>query len=398
MKISNIINEASEHLKCRGCGSHTFNENFECKYCLTHNPVLETIGNKVVDIFDKDMSSKIDDETLIQLFNLSKIWKSPKIFEICSKLNVENILRTKYQEVFSSIEQGSLSNEQCEYLINLMENNIFVKDEEDYTMYFCSILIRNLFYEQNDISLENKLLLVTQFTLSVMKSIHPNVNVAHVKFDDLKPNVMGNSFFNYIRLSKKDVVEALNKKNYIALLQLIFHECAHTFQYYQTRSKDGNYYLNLMIVKEEIIREKFPDYYRENYDKEFSEVDAYYSQMLFTLKYIDIIGIQISDDEKNYLLALSKKFEQRFQDETRTLNGKKTTVSELFDLIEKDVRLINDYPVLGLEYKIENGSFERKTDEELLADYNERIKAATSEDKVLLDCLYGKLIKNGFQR
>ncbi len=43
------------------------------------------------------------------------------------------------------------------------------------------------------------------------------------------------------------------------------------------------------------------------------------------------------------------------EDENRIINGKESTVSEIFDSLNKDISLLKNYPILNLEYKEKRG-------------------------------------------
>ena len=61
--------------------------------------------------------------------------------------------------------------------------------------------------------------------------------------------------------------------------------------------------------------------------------------------------------------------QELFMENTRKTNGIATTVDEMF-LSTNDVNSLYRYPVLNVQFKVENNTLVMKTEQELIYDYN----------------------------
>lgn len=209
---------------------------------------------------------------------------------------------------------------------------------------------------------------------------------------------MGDSVYNRIRLNKDDVVNFLNKNDYIHLLMLVFHECTHTFQDYQLSNENSIgfiSYSNLLNSKEEIIRENIDGYYKDNYHLFSKEVEARYMEIMLTLQFLEANHLTLKPDDQSFLIETMKKEEELINNQTRKVNGKITTVDELFDGLNLKFDIIKRYPALDLEYKNVDNKLVRKTKEELLADYNsyKNSELYQGQNQIVIDYLYNKLLE-----
>ena len=145
----------------------------------------------------------------------------------------------------------------------------------------------------------------------------------------------------------------------------------------------------LLQSKEDIIRKNYPSYYKDNYFKYSLEVEARYCEDLYTYNYLNILGLQPQNMD-----VVNKRMQENLkliEDENRIINGKESTVSEIFDSLNKDSSLLKKYPILNLEYKEKDGNIIPKTLEELQEDYNSNsIFEMTKEEK---EYLYSHLIE-----
>ena len=87
-----------------------------------------------------------------------------------------------------------------------------------------------------------------------------------------------------------------------------------------------------------------------------------------------------------------KKEYKNAQNETRVLNGSNTTVDEIFNGIELTIDELKRYPLLKLEYKVEDGKVVKKSKEEMENDYNNYLVSAQESKRVEIDYLYSKIL------
>ena len=90
---------------------------------------------------------------------------------------------------------------------------------------------------------------------------------------------------------------------------------------------------------------------------------------------------------------MMKENYENIKDENRVLNGKKTNVGEIFDNIELTVNEYKRFPLLKIEYKIENGGVIKKSKEEIENDYNNYLASLKNEfDRQQICYLYSKIM------
>ena len=111
-------------------------------------------------------------------------------------------------------------------------------------------------------------------------------------------------------------------------------------------------------------------YYNENYIMYLDEVEARYTEYRTLIDMMRVFGLKMSDQSISVLNEEMIKEEKNMEDRTRVLNGNVTTVDEIFDTISLSAKDIKNYPLLKLEYKIENNQVIKKSDDELIIDYN----------------------------
>lgn len=155
-------------------------------------------------------------------------------------------------------------------------------------------------------------------------------------------------------------------------LVAIFHEIRHQMMNVSEKNSEYNH-LSYMILKEEIISELDMFFYDKNYDNLYTEIDAELFAYDSTLNFLETIAINKLNT--NYIAILeclrkyrNKIFESFNNGKSKIIKGQKIEdIEKYFDDVVKEVpNLINNYPILRVEY---NDDGTRKSLKRILEDY-----------------------------
>ncbi len=354
--IVQICDEIKNNSKCTSCGGSF--DNSTCMYCGNKNTTLE---NLIGELKNEISIRQVNDDILNSLYSIRNL-EINEVNNIIIENNYGKKLENKYKDIHSRITSDNLSNDDYKYIVYFLDNDLFLGKNSNY---YINTLMKKMLTDKLDISNEEKLKLIKSFTEMFMRGKVKNPKCV---YDELDEKTIGESLYNRIELDKTSIIEFLQNKNYIKMLEIIFHECTHTYQTH-IRSVDKEIsYIILQETKEYLIRQKNPKYYNENYIKYTEEAEARYCGALFTLQYLDAIGLKVSNN--NYFMEVMEREEKLFYDNERTIKGKSTTIDEAFSTYVTDVSLLNHYPVLKTEYKNHNGVLTKKSMEEIIEDYN----------------------------
>ncbi len=379
--IEEIIREIKNNKKCEGCGATKY-DNCKCLYCDHVNDNLKELIDKLVGVLKT--TNNIDDKTLVNLLSISDLGIK-EINTIINDYNVGDILNNKYKWLIDNKFGNSISPDDAELFINIISSNM-VNISIKNTM--ITIMMRFMIQDKLDISNDKKKILIKHFTEMYLGIKVRNPECIYTKLDDAN----GDNLYSLIRLNEETVNNYLNKKAYSQLLMLIFHECTHTYQRYYKHTGEIVNYLLLLQSKESIISKRYPNYYNDNYYYYSDESEARYREYKGLLDYLNVLNLGLSKENNDYCIEMMKKEYENAQNENRVLNGDSTSVDEIFNGIELTIDELNRYPLLKLEYKVENGNVVKKTKEEMENDYNNYLASTGESKRVEIDYLYSKIL------
>ena len=381
--IVELCNNIKTSKKCLGCGAQKF-DGCECIYCGTINEELKVLVDRLISVLKN--KNDYNNEELVNLYSIKNL-NIEEINIVLTKNNFYKVIRDKINELFSN-RYGSDINDET-FFITLIDSDSIEKEDKDFLI-VC--LMRFMVMDKLDVTNENKKLLIKYYTEFFMQA---KVNNPKFIYTD-NIDTQGDSLYNIIRFKESDVDKLLKEKDYIELLRLIFHECTHTYQKYHRHKGDQITGLMLMQTKEEIISIKYPEYYHENYNMYLDEVEARYNEYYTLIEMMRIFGLKMSDKSINMLNEEMITENKRMEDRTRVINGNVTTVDEIFDTISLSAKDIKNYPLLKLEYKIENNQVIKKSDDELIIDYNNYLNRIKNDiEKEHIDYLYKNILGIG---
>lgn len=354
-EIINLCNEIKNNNKCDGCaGKHN---NYTCIYCGNESIVLKELEGKLIAILSGDIN--LDEDILMSLYSIKSL-KIDVINKLLEENKYEEKLYNKYADICNKIDNNNLSNDEHKYMLYFIENKVIINERYNE---FINILMREMLLDRLNVSNEIKINLIKIFTEMVMYGKVKNPKCVFEKFSD---DTVGESFFDRITLDIDEVNNLLDNKNYIKLIEVIWHECTHTYQTYIMLVDKIVNYSNLLNTKDKIIRNSIPGYYDENYVRVSSEVEARYMGACLTLQYLNSLNLELDNSE--YFINVMNREKNLFMNQNRVVDGNETTVDDLFLSLNK-VELLNRYPVLNVEFKVQDGKLTKKNLEELTSDY-----------------------------
>lgn len=386
-EIIELCNKIKENAKCMSCASEKY-DNCVCVYCGNENKILkENIDRLRVLLNNKN---DFTEEELMVLYSINSL----HIDFVVEKLRLCNFFHTldsKYIEINNNLENNILSNDNYKYMLLFIEYGNL--DNVERTK-FINYLMKEMILDKISLSNDFKLSLIKNFTEMVMAG---KVRNPKCVFEKLNDYVVGKAAFDRVYLDANDLNELLNNKKYIELLEVIFHECTHTYQDYIMMCDKPIAYRVLTQTKERFIRMSIDGYYDENYVNYNSEVEARSVSANLTLQYLKLLNLDLSNCE--YLKNVINREGQLFYNQNRTLNGVETTVDDLFLSLNR-VDLLKMYPVLNVQFKEQDGVIVKKDINELIYDFecykngSLKLNGSSNDIEFLYNYLIGSMNKN----
>ena len=381
-EIIRLCKEIKDNKKCLGCGVSKY-DGCECIYCGRINEKLKLLVDKLISVLNN--TTDFDNKTLINLFNIKDL-NIKEVNAILDRYNFDNIIDSRIDNLIQNRFSATITNDDAYLFSTLIEGNTLNIQNIDF---ITMNLMRYMIMGKLDISNEKKKVVIKNFTEIFMRDKIKNpICIYSGKLD-----VQGDSFYNIIRFNESDIDKLLEEGDYIELLRLIFHECTHTHQHYYIDKGSLINYLILLQTKEQIIRNYYPNYYRDNYKLYLEEVEARYNEYYSLLQIMQVFGLKMSDKSISVLHEEMINENKNMEDRKRVINGNQTTLDELFDSIKLSANDLYKYPLLNLEYKIDNGNVVKKSVDELQSDYDVYLQnMKTPKEKEEIDYLYSRLI------
>ena len=381
-EIIRLCEEIKDNKKCSGCGASKY-DGCECIYCGSINEKLKVLVDKLISALNN--TTDFDNKILVSLLSINDLGIK-KANSILNKYDVNTIVSSKYKWLLDNKFGSNISKDDEELFINLIDSNSIDTSTKNT---FITILMRYMITGNLSTSNDKKKLLIKKFTEMYMETRIKNPECIYSKLDDAN----GDAFYSLIRLNDNTIDNYLRKGLYAQILMLVFHECTHTYQKYYMHNGEILSYLLLLQTKETIIRNRSSNYYDDNYKMFSEESEARYMEYKGLLDYLSVLNLGLSKENTEFCNNMMQEEYKNCQDENRVLDGKNTTVDEIFDNIELTISELNRYPLLKLEYKIEDDRVAKKSIEELENDYAYLKSVKTGEEREQIDYIYSKLIK-----
>lgn len=380
--IIELCNNIKENKKCTGCGASKYN-NCECIYCGNINYNLKKLVSKLNDALNN--VKKIDNNVLVSLYNIRDL-DIKEINNILGRYNFDSVINDKIDSLYENKYGLSIDKEDIRLFISLLDSNSLSRKDIDF---ISMSLMRFMVLGKLDTNNTNKKIVFKYFTELFMRDKMDNPICIYTD----KIDAQGDSFYNVIRYKETDVDKLLEEDNYIELLRLAFHECTHTFQNYYIHKGTSITSLLFLQTKEQIIRDYYPNYYKENYNNYLEEVEARYNEFYSLLQIMKVFKLKMSDKAINVINEEMVKEQKNMNNRKRIFNGKEATLDEIFDSIILNTNDLYKYPLLNLQYKLDNGIVVNKSNDEIRYDYEIYLDGVVdSGDKEQIEYLYKNVL------
>ena len=380
--IIELCNDIKENKKCTGCGASKYN-NCECIYCGNINYNLKKLVSKLNDALNN--VKKIDNNVLVSLYNIRDL-DIKEINNILGRYNFDSVINDKLDSLYENKYGLSIDKEDIRLFISLLDSNSLSRKDIDF---ISMSLMRFMVLGKLDTNNTNKKILFKYFTELFMRDKMDNPICIYTD----KIDAQGDSFYNVIRYKETDVDKLLEEDNYIELLRLAFHECTHTFQNYYIHKGTSITSLLFLQTKEQIIRDYYPNYYKENYNNYLEEVEARYNEFYSLLQIMKVFKLKMSDKAINVINEEMVKEQKNMNNRKRMFNGKEAILDEIFDSIILNTNDLYKYPLLNLQYKLDNGIVVNKSNDEIRYDYEIYLDGVVdSGDKEQIEYLYKNVL------
>lgn len=336
--------ELQKNSSCKGCGEKL--HDVTCVCCNNEIENAEFIVGGIKAIIDslpkENMDYSTDINLLYQMKNISIVNK------YIEEIGYEKVLEIKKQELFSKSYEDLTDDEikSCEFL-----TEYFLNDDERKKIYNDALLVRCL-NKQNRYSLQ----FIEQAYLSFVGEIAKNsklygdINISELNINKEGPEKTLGSCGNYsgrIYIDREGLIKLCNGDPGVFLT--FFHEMRHREQNNVIIGKiDNQEPAVLLWIKDKLLSQEFPKYYKDNYSIISFETDAFISS------YNIMLGISsINEDAK-------KEYIEELEDVREKVNnygimridgGELSTVEELFDdKIKISGDMLRRFPILNYQY------------------------------------------------
>ena len=202
---------------------------------------------------------------------------------------------------------------------------------------------------------KNTLKIDTPYNYIVADYVRSNITEAG------KANGTCNHLEKKITISREYIIKMIKEKN-IEILNTVFHENEHAEQFDDFLNTEINSYNRYIMQKEEILGEVFGDFYKENYDLTYIEIEANEKAARKLANYLDMLNISdnsslmffesIGEEIANECQKIvNRKRKDYKKGEEKIIQGRQHNIVEMFDnVIRNYPELIDKYSQLLIEY------------------------------------------------
>ena len=372
-EILPIIKEIRNHLICNSCGGSKYHD-ATCMYCNNINKELEEYLTKLNDILNKYseniISTNTKDMPINDLFNLlSSIGnlESETINNLLEKYNYKEKYIKVRDNVFYQINM--FDTHLTDLDLSIIENELFNQSTTLDIGKAFTFFVRNALAKHQNIKYEAFCELIRRYAILEMESFHFKGICEIVedagKREDEHDRQLGSQVFNKITLSDIGIKKLYNGDSFYVLIT-IYHELTHVLQFKNTVHKEIGM---IEEIKDEILANHIDNYYRDNYNKVFFEIEARYHGLIHAIEVLES-KMAIKVKKEGYVENELKYLQDHMYDKKRIINGAESHLDIIFaEFIKDKPELFQRYPQLHILYKIIDNEVFPKTPDELLSDY-----------------------------
>jgi len=364
-EIIKICQQLKKLSKCEHCGGIVLNGT--CKYCRSKSQESIDLINKLKSLLGEKQSFDV----LAELVNIKNL-EIPFVNDILEtkKGNIKIVTQIcmdfgDYDKVINLISKDN-SHEfvNPDFFIKIFKEYLdgkFDKFDEETYIKFMEIYISRILKLSGFKTLVNRTPKIRFVSSEQIANLQPLKNSSCHGL--CVPTLSGDKIY-----LNRDAFLRLRFENPLFNMRTIYHELEHIVQKNFYKNPERYNLCGLLIAKDMQLRDVIPNYYNENYSILPAEIDAEYNAIQCVIGDIKQLGLQNKEleEEAQNLGKIITNF-------VRFIDGKETTVDELFDTYVNDVSCLKECPILNLQYKDANGVLTKKTKEEILASMPENM-------------------------
>ena len=346
--------------KCNDCGG-SYTKEATCVYCGKENSQLKDNLKKLEEIFSDNKSDDISIENNM-LLSL-KYLEIDYINDHLEEIDYEYMIKAKIEELRNKLIMGGDIFED-DYKVMDAVKRIGTDEDKD-------LLSKFIFLNQSagkiSFPYDYVEFAVRHITENYLKDYY-QINTKCRIEDDLGCSAF--AIGNDVVIDRKHVDSFYESRDPMILVMLI-HESCHVYQNaimkkdYQSvdaRTTLAPFYL--LEAKDKVLSYLDRGYYHDNYDNLTFENEAYAEGYIQARDWYMQYGLELSGE---YIENKIQELKSKMNNFYRVYDGKKRSLIDIFeDVIVDHPEMLDNYPILKVEYKIEDKKVIRKSDEEFL--------------------------------
>ena len=399
LEIIRILEEKSKELNIR---SKTLENNIEMyiNKCIKNNEISrteefnKTIKSYYIEQIQKD-AIEINENSAIS--HLIRAAQKGKIPEEIATFVLEELEKSQKHKI--NKKDDIQTSDMKEYVKNAAEIKLRqgrVPEE------CCKFIIKNALLQNEDLlkykgMIERALEDVAEYGLEESQINDYFVGVLNQKFlTGEKINGVQNDRYKTIILSE----ETLNTEGIFKLLETVLHEITHAEQDKQIKELEVNRDTYKML-KEQILRNQDNKFYNINYKYMYNEIDARkngYVRRLQMLRKLGLTDEQIMELNAGNLKETINNYLQEYeQGKTKKIDTEQKSVDTIFlETLKENPELIEEYPILNIEYEKTEDGVKKKSLAGILKAYEEKLGMVQNQrEKARLSGIVSDIVLNG---
>ena len=353
--LMDSLNDLVMDSSCSKCGCICDYHTGICEYCDSFNERLKSHYDEVMAIISSIDKDNISKSLILQLYDFIK--NSDVSYDFLEKFDIMEKTKEIIKDLEYTDNYSSEDKELLEYIFtydSFFNVNAVLRD----------LIVRDVILKRNTLDEELIKKVLRHLVISSTREYSEGSEFSLKRFKD---GTSGETFRYDVFLSEEMFYRFYNEGN-ISMFFILAHEIRHT---YQSFCRDNNIitsYIDLLALKEAILRGYSSDIYfnNKNYVKNLYEIDANVYSYYVASNYLMSLGISTYLDVD---MEVSKETE-KMGNLSREIDGEIVNINDFFaDYVNDKPDLFNRFPQLAYEFKEENGNIIYKSKDEIIDEF-----------------------------
>ena len=350
-ELMNKLNSLVTTSNCPVCGGVCDYHTGICKYCDSFNESLKYCYDEVISIISSLDINNISRYLIVQLYDFIKHTDIK-----CDFLD-ENSIVEKTKEIIKELGVTyQYSSEDEEVLDFIFTSDSFL----DIDRVLRDLIIRRVMLKQNTLSMSLIGKVLRHLVISSTREYDENSEFYIKKIEN---GDVGETFRYDVFLSEEKFNNFYKEGN-VNIFFTLAHEIRHVYQEYCRNNNIITSYIELLALKEAILRGYNSDIYcdEKNYVKNLYEIDANIYSYSAAVSYLESLGCSVFLDVDSMIDREMLKVSDHY----REIDGEIVDFNDLFaEYIKDKPSLLNCFPQLKYEFKEEDGNVIYRSEDEL---------------------------------